>query len=84
MKLGFKISAILCVLSLLLLQCKDDEANIFRAYVEGKFTYSDGKFLEEPIHLVVHQGRTVASANHGGVRVSITDKNTVSRGGAAR
>lgn len=55
MKLGFKISAILCVLSLLLLQCKDDEANIFRAYVEGKFTYSDGKFLEEPIHLIVNK-----------------------------
>lgn len=39
-------------MSILLTQCKDDDANIFRAYVEGKFTYSDGKFLENPIHLV--------------------------------
>jgi len=43
------------LLSILLTQCKDDDANIFRAYVEGKFTYSDGKFLEEPIHLVVNK-----------------------------
>ena len=55
LKLYLKIPAILCVLSLLLLQCKDDEANIFRAYVEGKFTYSDGKFLEERIHLIVNK-----------------------------
>ncbi|UQB67797.1 hypothetical protein [Epilithonimonas zeae] len=53
MKLGFKILSLFCLLSILLTQCKDDDANIFRAYVEGKFTYSDGKFLEEPIHLVV-------------------------------
>lgn len=33
-------------------QCKDDEANIFRAYVEGKITYSDGKFLQDPLHLI--------------------------------
>ena len=41
------------MLPILLLQCKDDDASIFRAYVEGKFTYSDGKFLEEPVRLVV-------------------------------
>lgn len=40
-------------MSTLLTQCKDDDANIFRAYVEGKFTFSDGKFLGEPIHLVL-------------------------------
>lgn len=39
-------------MSTLLTQCKDDDANIFRAYAEGKFTYSDRKFLEDPIHLV--------------------------------
>lgn len=55
MKFSFKIQAIFCLLSILLIQCKDDDANIFRAYVEGKFTYSDGKFLEEPIHLVVNK-----------------------------
>lgn len=53
LKLSFKIPAILCVLFLLLTQCKEDDASIFRAYVEGKFTYSDGKFLEQPIRLVV-------------------------------
>lgn len=53
MKFGFKILSFFCLLPLLVIQCKDDDANIFRAYVEGKFTYSDGKFLEEPIHLVV-------------------------------
>ncbi|RKE89841.1 hypothetical protein [Epilithonimonas arachidiradicis] len=53
MKFSFKIQAIFCLLSILFIQCKDDDANIFRAYVEGKFTYSDGKFLEDPIHLVV-------------------------------
>lgn len=52
MKLLFKISSILILMSILFTQCKDDDANIFRAYAEGKFTYSDGKFLEEPIHLV--------------------------------
>lgn len=36
-------------------QCKDDDAQIFRAYVEGKFSYSDAKFLEDPIHLVVNK-----------------------------
>ena len=41
------------MLFLLLTQCKEDDASIFRAYVEGKFTYSDGKFLEQPIRLVV-------------------------------
>ncbi|WP_333850883.1 hypothetical protein [Epilithonimonas sp.] len=55
MKFGFKILSLFCLLSILLTQCKDDDANIFRAYVEGKFTYSDGKFLEEPIHLVVNK-----------------------------
>lgn len=55
MKFSFKIQAIFCLLSILLIQCKDDDANIFRAYVEGKFTYTDGKFLEEPIHLVVNK-----------------------------
>lgn len=53
MKFGFKILSFFCLLSILLTQCKDDDASIFRAYVEGKFTYSDGKFLEEPIHLIV-------------------------------
>lgn len=53
MKFGFKILSFFFVLSVLLIQCKDDDANIFRAYVEGKFTYSDGKFLEEPVRLVV-------------------------------
>lgn len=53
MKFSFKILSLFCLLSIFLTQCKDDDANIFRAYVEGKFTYSDGKFLEEPIHLVV-------------------------------
>ncbi|MPT32544.1 MAG: hypothetical protein E2600_12965 [Chryseobacterium sp.] len=52
MKFRFKIQAIFCVLFLLLVQCKEDDASIFRAYVEGKITYSDAKFLEDPIHLV--------------------------------
>ncbi|SHK27918.1 hypothetical protein [Epilithonimonas mollis] len=52
MKYCFKIPAIICLLSLLPVQCKDDDASIFRAYVEGKITYPDPKFLEEPIHLV--------------------------------
>jgi hypothetical protein len=55
LKFSFKIQAIFCLLSILLIQCKDDDANIFRAYVEGKFTYTDGKFLEEPVHLVVNK-----------------------------
>jgi hypothetical protein len=42
-------------MSILLTQCKDDDANIFRAYVEGKFTFPDGKFLEDPIQLVVNK-----------------------------
>ncbi len=53
MKFPFKILFIFCLLPLFLVQCKDDDANIFRAYAEGKVTYSDGKFLENPIHLVV-------------------------------
>lgn len=53
MKFLFKILSISCLLPLFLVQCKDDDANIFRAYAEGKVTYSDGKFLENPIHLVV-------------------------------
>ena len=53
MKFPFKILSISCLLPLFLVQCKDDDANIFRAYAEGKVTYSDGKFLENPIHLVV-------------------------------
>lgn len=52
MKFAFKILSFFCLMSILLTQCKDDDANIFRAYAEGKFTYSDGKFLEDPIHLV--------------------------------
>ncbi|WP_312824050.1 hypothetical protein [Epilithonimonas sp.] len=52
MKFGFKILSFFCLLSLLAIQCKDDDANIFRAYAEGKITYSDAKFLEDPIHLV--------------------------------
>jgi len=40
------------LLSVLILQCKEDDAQIFRAYVEGKISYSDAKFLEDPIHLV--------------------------------
>lgn len=55
MKFGFKILSLFCLLSILLTQCKDDDANIFRAYVEGKFTYSDGKFLEDRIHLIVNK-----------------------------
>ena len=38
---------------MLFTQCKDDDASIFRAYVEGKFTYSDAKILEKPVHLSV-------------------------------
>lgn len=53
MKFSFKILAILSLMSILLTQCKDDDANIFRAYAEGRFTFTDGKFLENPIHLVV-------------------------------
>lgn len=53
MKFSFKILAILSLLSIILTQCKDDDANIFRAYAEGKFTFPDAKFLGEPIHLVV-------------------------------
>jgi len=53
LKFLFKILSISCLLPLFLVQCKDDDANIFRAYAEGKVTYSDGKFLENPIHLVV-------------------------------
>lgn len=53
MKFSFKILAILSMMSILLTQCKDDDANIFRAYAEGRFTFTDGKFLENPIHLVV-------------------------------
>lgn len=53
MKFSFKILAILSLMSILLTQCKDDDANIFRAYTEGRFTFTDGKFLENPIHLVV-------------------------------
>lgn len=53
LKLFFKILSFFLISSLVFVQCKDDEANIFRAYVEGKFTYSDGKFLENPIHLTV-------------------------------
>ncbi len=52
MKFGFKIQAIFFLLAILSVQCKDDDANIFRAYVEGKFTYKDGKFLEQPLRLV--------------------------------
>lgn len=40
------------MLSLLFIQCKDDDTQIYRAYAEGKITYSDAKFLEDPIHLV--------------------------------
>lgn len=40
-------------MSILLTQCKDDDTNIFRAYVEGKITYTNGEFLENPIHLVI-------------------------------
>lgn len=53
LKLFFKILSFFLISSLVFVQCKDDDANIFRAYVEGKFTYSDGKFLENPIHLTV-------------------------------
>ena len=53
LKLFFKILSFFLSSSLVFVQCKDDEANVFRAYVEGKFTYSDGKFLENPIHLTV-------------------------------
>jgi hypothetical protein len=53
LKFLFKILSIFCLLPLFLVQCKDDDANIFRAYAEGKVTYYDGKFLENPIHLVV-------------------------------
>jgi len=53
LKFSFKILAILSLMSILLTQCKDDDANIFRAYTEGRFTFTDGKFLENPIHLVV-------------------------------
>ncbi len=53
LKLFFKILSFFLISSLVFVQCKDDEANVFRAYVEGKFTYSDGKFLENPIHLTV-------------------------------
>ncbi len=52
MKFPFNILSALCCMSILLTQCKDDDANIFRAYAEGKFTYSDEKFLEDPIHLI--------------------------------
>lgn len=52
LKFGFKILSLFCLLSILFTRCKDDDANIFRAYVEGKITYSDAKFLENPIHLV--------------------------------
>ena len=52
MKISFKILTFFCLLSLLFIQCKDDDAQIFRAYAEGKFSYSDGKFLENPVHLV--------------------------------
>ncbi len=34
------------------MQCKDDDAYIFRAYVEGKITYTDGEFLQNPIQLI--------------------------------
>ena len=40
-------------LSFLLSECKDVDANFFRAYAEGKFTFSDAKFLEDPIRLTV-------------------------------
>ncbi len=53
MKFSFKIQAIFCLLALLLVHCKDDDASIFRAYAEGKFTYADGKFLEQPLRLVI-------------------------------
>ncbi len=52
MKFSFKILCYFCLMSTLFTQCKDDDAQIFRAYVEGKFSYSDGKFLQDPIHLV--------------------------------
>ncbi|MFC0342694.1 hypothetical protein [Epilithonimonas hispanica] len=52
MKFSFKILSLFCLLSILLIECKEDDANIFRAYAEGKITYSDAKFLEDPIHLV--------------------------------
>lgn len=53
MKFSFKILSVIGWMCVLFTQCKDDDANIFRAYVEGKFTFSDAKFLGEPIHLVV-------------------------------
>ncbi|WP_374441953.1 hypothetical protein [Epilithonimonas sp.] len=52
MKFSFKILSAAVLLSVLILQCKEDDAQIFRAYVEGKISYSDAKFLEDPIHLV--------------------------------
>ncbi|WP_312761495.1 hypothetical protein [Epilithonimonas sp.] len=52
MKFSFKILSAIVLLSVLILQCKEDDAQIFRAYVEGKISYSDAKFLEDPIHLV--------------------------------
>lgn len=53
MKFSSKIIFVFFLMSIVLTQCKDDDTNIFRAYVEGKFTYSDGKFLEKPIHLTL-------------------------------
>jgi len=52
MRFPFKILFIFCLISILFIQCKDDDTQIFRAYAEGKITYSDEKFLEDPIHLV--------------------------------
>lgn len=42
----------LTLLSLMTMQCKDDDTQIFRTYAEGKITYSDAKFLQDPIHLI--------------------------------
>lgn len=52
MKLSLKILFGFCFMVLIFAQCKEDEANTFRAYAEGKFTYTDGKFLQDPIHLI--------------------------------
>ena len=52
MKSFIKIFGIVLSLSLFLTQCKDDDTQIFRAYAEGKISFTDEKFLEDPIHLV--------------------------------
>ncbi|WP_379967766.1 hypothetical protein [Epilithonimonas sp. UC225_85] len=59
MKFSFKILFLFCLLSILFTQCKEDDAQIFRAYVEGKFTFPDAKFLQDPVHLVNNK-KTIA------------------------